>query len=122
MQHLLGRARRDADRVREYVLEHLRDEDAVLVVDETGDVKKAPTPSPSSAITPAPPGGVLGPTFPASGKDRGGLGLRGRSGQLGLPKHSTEAGYSTQMGRVGLAGAVRARGEAAAGLVGRSGL
>lgn len=44
MQHLLGRARWDADRVRddvrEYVLEHLREEDAVLVVDETGDVKK----------------------------------------------------------------------------------
>ncbi|WAU86576.1 IS701 family transposase [Streptomyces sp. Qhu-G9] len=44
MQHLLGRARWDADRVRddvcEYVLEHLHDEDAVLVVDETGDVKK----------------------------------------------------------------------------------
>jgi SRSO17 transposase len=44
MQHLLGRARWGADRlrddVREYVLEHLRDEDAVLVVDETGDVKK----------------------------------------------------------------------------------
>ncbi|MFE5512383.1 transposase [Streptomyces sp. NPDC056529] len=44
MQHLLGRARWDADQVRddvrEYVLEHLRDEDAVLVVDETGDVKK----------------------------------------------------------------------------------
>jgi SRSO17 transposase len=41
MQHLLGRARWDADRVRddvrEYVLEHLGDdEDAVLVVDETG--------------------------------------------------------------------------------------
>jgi hypothetical protein len=34
MQHLLGRARWDADRVRDdvrkYVLEHLRDEDAVL--------------------------------------------------------------------------------------------
>ena len=45
MQHLLGRARWDADRVRddvrEYVLEHLGDdEDAVLVVDETGNVKK----------------------------------------------------------------------------------
>jgi DDE superfamily endonuclease len=45
MQHLLGRARWDADRVRddvrEYVLEHLGDdEDAVLVADETGDVKK----------------------------------------------------------------------------------
>lgn len=37
MQRLLGRARWDADRVRddvrEYVLEHLYDEDAVLVVD-----------------------------------------------------------------------------------------
>ncbi|WP_327177754.1 IS701 family transposase [Streptomyces sp. NBC_01335] len=44
MQHLLGRARWDAgavrDDVREYVLEHLHDEGAVLVVDETGDVKK----------------------------------------------------------------------------------
>lgn len=44
MQLLLGRARWDADRVRdhvrEYVLEHLHDEDAVLVVDETGNVKK----------------------------------------------------------------------------------
>ncbi|MBV7701060.1 IS701 family transposase [Streptomyces sp. TRM70350] len=40
MQHLLGRAKWDADAVREYVLEHLHDEDAVLVVDETGDVKK----------------------------------------------------------------------------------
>lgn len=44
MQHLLGRARWDAnavrDDVRECVLDHLRDEDAVLVVDETGDVKK----------------------------------------------------------------------------------
>ncbi|MDO0930329.1 transposase [Streptomyces sp. DG2A-72] len=44
MQHLLGRVKWDADAVRddvrEYVLEHLHDEDAVLVVDETGDVKK----------------------------------------------------------------------------------
>lgn len=40
MQHLLGRAKWDADTVRddvrEYVLEHLHDDDAVLVVDETG--------------------------------------------------------------------------------------
>jgi len=44
MQYLLGRARWNAGRVRddvrEYVQEHLHDEGAVLVVDETGDVKK----------------------------------------------------------------------------------
>ncbi|MEV8562521.1 IS701 family transposase [Streptomyces sp. NPDC051917] len=44
MQHLLGRAKWDADQVRDdvraYVVEHLRDDQAVLVVDETGDVKK----------------------------------------------------------------------------------
>ncbi|WP_079074249.1 IS701 family transposase [Streptomyces sp. Root1310] len=44
MQHLLSRARWDADRVRDdirdFVVEHLGDEDAVLVADETGDLKK----------------------------------------------------------------------------------
>jgi SRSO17 transposase len=44
MQHLLCRAVWDADAVRddvrEYVVEYLYDEAAVLVVDETGDVKK----------------------------------------------------------------------------------
>jgi SRSO17 transposase len=44
MQHLLCRASWDADAVRddvrEYVVEHLHDEAAVLVVDESGDVKK----------------------------------------------------------------------------------
>ncbi|MGA5318755.1 IS701 family transposase [Streptomyces pseudogriseolus] len=44
MQHLLGRAQWDADKVRDdvrdYVVEHLHDDQAVLVVDETGDVKK----------------------------------------------------------------------------------
>ncbi|MFD8717693.1 transposase [Streptomyces sp. NPDC059629] len=44
MQYLLGRAEWDAGRVRddvrECVLEHLRDADAVLVVDEFGGVKK----------------------------------------------------------------------------------
>jgi SRSO17 transposase len=41
MQHLLGRARWDADAVRDdiraYVVEHLYDQDVVLVVDDTGD-------------------------------------------------------------------------------------
>ncbi|SCF82543.1 SRSO17 transposase [Streptomyces sp. MnatMP-M17] len=44
MQHLLSRAKWDADAVRndlcDYVVEHLHDAQAVLVVDETGDVKK----------------------------------------------------------------------------------
>ncbi|MFJ2194022.1 IS701 family transposase [Kitasatospora sp. NPDC087861] len=44
MQHLLSRAKWDADAVRDdlrdYVAEHLHDDEAVLVVDETGDVKK----------------------------------------------------------------------------------
>jgi SRSO17 transposase len=44
MQHLLGRARWDADGVRDdlpdYLTGHLGDPGAVLVVDETGDVKK----------------------------------------------------------------------------------
>ena len=44
MQHLLSRACWDADGVRDdmrgYVVEHLGDPDGVLVVDETGDLKK----------------------------------------------------------------------------------
>jgi SRSO17 transposase len=44
MQRLFARARRDSDLVRDdlrgYVTGHLGDEDAVLVVDETGDLKK----------------------------------------------------------------------------------
>jgi SRSO17 transposase len=44
MQHLLGRAVWDADAlrddIRDYVVEHLGGQGAVLVVDETGDLKK----------------------------------------------------------------------------------
>ena len=44
MQHLLSRAVWDADKVRddvrEVAVEHLGDSDAMLVVDETGDIKK----------------------------------------------------------------------------------
>jgi SRSO17 transposase len=44
VQHLLGRARWDADTVRDdlraYVREHVGDPQAVLVIDETGFVKK----------------------------------------------------------------------------------
>ncbi|MFE3502548.1 transposase [Kitasatospora sp. NPDC059160] len=44
MQHMLNRAEWDADAVRddlrEYVVENLHDDRAVLVADETGDMKK----------------------------------------------------------------------------------
>jgi SRSO17 transposase len=44
LQHLLGRASWDADEVRDdlrgYVLKHLGDEEAVLIVDESGFLKK----------------------------------------------------------------------------------
>jgi hypothetical protein len=44
MQHLLGRAVWDEDKVRDdvraYVVEHLGEEGVVLVIDETGDLKK----------------------------------------------------------------------------------
>src|SRR6266511_875341 len=40
LQHLLGRAVWAGDGVRDYVVEHLGDSGAVLVVDETGDLKK----------------------------------------------------------------------------------
>jgi SRSO17 transposase len=44
LQHLLGRAKWDADAIRDdlrgYVMEHLGEAGGVLVVDETGDVKK----------------------------------------------------------------------------------
>ena len=57
MQHLLGRAEWEADQVRDdlrnYVVEHLHNDRAVLVVDESGEVKKAA----SSAKTPAPRAG-----------------------------------------------------------------
>ena len=47
MQHLLGRAVWDHDGVRDdvraYVVEHLGDPEAVLVIDETGDLKKGTT-------------------------------------------------------------------------------
>ncbi len=48
MQHLLARAKWDADGVRDdlraYLIEHLGDPGAVLVADETGDVKGSATP------------------------------------------------------------------------------
>jgi DDE superfamily endonuclease len=76
MQHLLSRARWDADGVRDdvrsYVVEELGDPGAVLVVDETGDVKKGrATPGlhpgdPHPHRGPAPPPGLM-PTADANG-------------------------------------------------------
>ena len=60
MQYLLEPARWDADGVRDdvrgYVVEHLGDAGAVLVVDETGDLKKGQRLPGWPASTPAPPG------------------------------------------------------------------
>jgi SRSO17 transposase len=61
MQRLLNRAGWDADAVRDelrrYVVEHLGDPQAVLVVDETGFCKKGTKSVGWLARTPAPPGG-----------------------------------------------------------------
>ena len=70
MQHLLGRAVWDHDGVRDdlraYVVEHLSDPEAVLVIDETGDLKKAPEPLGCSASTPAPRAGSRTPRSPST--------------------------------------------------------
>jgi hypothetical protein len=61
MQRLLGEAVWDADKVRDdvrgYVVDELGDPGAVLILDDTGDLKKAATVSEPSGSTPAPPGG-----------------------------------------------------------------
>ena len=84
MQHLLGRARWDADRVRddvrEYVLEHLRDEDAVLVVDETGDVKKGTYTVAVQRQYPAPPAGSKTRRSRSNSSTREGAGTRRLTG------------------------------------------
>ncbi len=62
LQHLLSRAVWDEhavrDDIRDYLLEHLADPAAVLVVDETGDLKKGTTPSGCNASTPGTAGKV----------------------------------------------------------------
>src|SRR5215204_1060015 len=68
MQHLLARAVWDADAVRDDVrallVEHLGDQAAVLVIDETGDLKKAAIPPGCSVRTPAPPARSTTPRSP----------------------------------------------------------
>jgi hypothetical protein len=57
MQHLLGRAVWDHDGVRDdlhaYVAEHLGDPEAVLVIDENGDLKKGNQSVGCSACSPS---------------------------------------------------------------------
>ena len=69
MQHLLAAARWDADAVRDdvraYVVEHLGSADAVLVVDETGDVKKGAASAGCIAVVPRMPAPVIGDAAPA---------------------------------------------------------
>jgi len=70
MQHLLGRAVWDHDGVRDdlraYLVEHLGDPEAVLVIDETGDLKKGTQTVGCSASTPAPPAGSRTPRSPST--------------------------------------------------------
>jgi SRSO17 transposase len=70
MQRLLYRAVWDADAVRDdlrsLVVERLGDPDAVLVPDETGDLKKGPTLSGCNGSTPAPRAGSRTPRSPCS--------------------------------------------------------
>ena len=65
MQYLLSRARWDADGVRDdvrsYVVEELGDPGAVLVADETGDVKKGRITPGCSGSTPEPRAGSRTP-------------------------------------------------------------
>ena len=79
IQHLLGRANWDADAVRDElrsdVVERLADDESVLVVDETGFIKKGIRASGSSASTPAPSArgrtarwGCFWPTLPSEAK------------------------------------------------------
>jgi hypothetical protein len=74
MQHLLNRAVWDSDEVRDdlrdYVTDQLADADAVLVVDETGDLKKGTQTVGCSASTPARPGGSRTPGRGLPGRRR----------------------------------------------------
>jgi SRSO17 transposase len=70
MQHLLARAIWDEDAVRDdvgaYLVEHLGDPAAVLVIDETGDLKKGAHTVGCSASTPAPPAASRTPRSPST--------------------------------------------------------
>src|SRR5215472_15064211 len=71
MQRLLNTAHWDSDQVRddlqEYILNHLVDPEAVLVVDETGFVKKGTKSGARSRSAPSPDGSRSAPTALATG-------------------------------------------------------
>jgi hypothetical protein len=70
MQHLLAGAVWDHDAVRDdvrdYLVDHLGDPAAVLVVDETGTSRRAPARSGCNASTPGPPARSTTPRSPST--------------------------------------------------------
>ena len=80
VQHLLGRADWDADPVRDdliaYAHGHLADPQGVLVVDETGFLKKGPSRPACSGSTPAPPAGSKMPRSRSISATPPGVGTR----------------------------------------------
>jgi hypothetical protein len=61
-----GRIPAPGDDVSDYVVEHLHDDEAVLVVDETGDVKKGTNTVGVQRSTPAPQAGSRTPRSPST--------------------------------------------------------
>jgi SRSO17 transposase len=76
MQHLLARAVWDHDAVRDYLIEHLGDAQAVLVVDDTGDPKKGTHTAGCNASTPAPPARSTTPRSPPTSPTPASTGTR----------------------------------------------
>jgi SRSO17 transposase len=80
MQRLLNHARWDAGEVRDdlrgYVVEHLGDPQAVLVVDETGFLRRVPSPLGCSGSTRARPGGSRTARWGSSWPTPAGAGMR----------------------------------------------